>query len=75
MLVLGVLEVVLFDISPELLNAFGTAGFFLADDVSELSTELHGFGKSGSLRHVDSLVFRRFDKKSANNTIRLMHII
>merc|ERR1712025_156867 len=51
--VLGVLEVVLFDVSPELLNAFGTAGFFLADDVSELSTELHGFGKSGSLRHVD----------------------
>ena len=51
LLVLGVLEVVLLDVSPQLLDAFSAAGLLLADDVSELGAELHGFGKSGSLRH------------------------
>ena len=51
LLVLGILEVVLLDVSPQLLDAFSTAGLLLADDVSELRAELHGFGKSGSLRH------------------------
>ena len=51
--VLGVLEVVLLDVGPQLLDAFGAAGLFLANDVSEVRAELHGFGKSGSLRHFD----------------------
>jgi len=51
LLVLGVLEVVLLDVGPQLLDAFSAAGLLLADDVSELRAELHGFGKSGSLRH------------------------
>ena len=56
LLVLGILEVVLLDVSPELLDALGTAGLLLANDVGELSAELHGFGKSGSLRHVEFFV-------------------
>jgi len=59
--VLGVLQVVLLDVGPQLLDAFGAAGLLLANDVGELSAELHGFGKSGSLRHFDRFlrVFRR----------------
>ena len=53
LLVLGVLEVVLLQVGPQLLDAFGTAGFLLADDVSQFSGELHGFGESGSFRHGD----------------------
>jgi len=53
LLVFGILEVVLLDVSPELLDTLGTAGLLLANDVGELSAELHGFGKSGSLRHGD----------------------
>ena len=53
LLVLGVLEVVLLDVGPQLLDAFGTAGLLLANDVGQLGAELHGFGKSGSLRHFD----------------------
>ena len=33
LLVFRVLQVVLFDVGPELLDAFGTAGFLLANDV------------------------------------------
>ena len=51
--VFGILEVVLFQVSPKLFDAFGTAGFLLADDVSQFSGELHGFGESGSFRHGD----------------------
>jgi hypothetical protein len=53
LLVLGILKVVLLDVSPQLLDAFSAAGLFLADDVSELSAELHGLGESGSLGHFD----------------------
>ena len=53
LLVFGILEVVLFQVSPKLFDAFGTAGFLLADDVSQFSRELHGFGESGSFRHGD----------------------
>ena len=49
--VLGILEVVLFQVSPKLFDAFGTAGFLLADDVSQFSGELHGFGETGSFSH------------------------
>jgi len=55
LLVLGVLEVVLLDVGPQLFDAFSTAGFLLADDVSELSAELHGLGESGSQASVASL--------------------
>lgn len=51
--VFGVLEIVLLDVCPKLFNAFSAAGLFFADDVSELSAELHGFGESGSLRHFE----------------------
>ena len=53
LLVLRVLKVVFLDVGPQLLDAFGPAGFLLADDVSELRAELHGLGKSCSLRHFD----------------------
>jgi len=53
LLVLWVLEVVLLDVGPQLLDALGTGGLLLADDVSELVGELHGLGESGSLRHFD----------------------
>jgi len=55
LLVLGVLEVVLLDVGPQLLDALGPGSLLLADDVSELSGELHGLGESGSLRHVEFL--------------------
>ena len=53
LLVLGVLQIVLLEVSPKKLNAFGTAGLLLANDVGEVSAELHGLGKSGSLSHFD----------------------
>ena len=53
LLVLGVLEVVLLEVSPQKLDAFGTASLLLANDVGEVSAELHGLGKSGSLSHFD----------------------
>ena len=53
LLVLGVLEVVLLEVSPQKLDAFGTASLFLANDVGEVSAKLHGFGESGSFRHGD----------------------
>jgi len=53
LLVLGVLEVVLLDVSPQLLDALSAGSLLLADDVSELVGELHGLGESGSLRHFD----------------------
>ena len=53
LLVLGVLQVVLLDVGPQLLDAFGTAGLLLADDVSQLRAELHGLGENGFLGHVE----------------------
>jgi len=55
LLVLGVLEVVLLDVGPQLLDALSPGSLLLADDVSQLSGELHGLGESGSLRHVEFL--------------------
>jgi len=52
LLVLRVLELVLLDVSPQLLDALGTGSLLLADDVSELGGELHWLGESGSLGHV-----------------------
>jgi len=57
--VFGVLEIVLLDVGPQLLDAFGTAGLLLANDVGQLGAELHGFGKSGSFRH-DEKILRYF---------------
>ena len=53
LLVLRVLEVVLLEVSPQKLDAFGTASLLLANDVGEVSAELHGLGKSGSFSHFD----------------------
>ena len=51
LLVSGILEVVLLEVSPQFLDAFSTASLFLANDVGEVSAKLHGFGESGSFRH------------------------
>jgi len=53
LLVFRILKVVLLDVSPQLLDAFGAAGFLLANNVGELSAELHGLGESGSLGHFE----------------------
>ena len=52
LLVLGVLEIVLLEVGPQELDAFGAAGLLLANDVSEVGGELHGLGKSGSFGHL-----------------------
>ena len=57
LLVFRILEIVFLDVGPELFDAFGTAGFLLANNVSQVSAEFHGFGKSGSLRHVEVFCF------------------
>ena len=46
LLVLGVLQVVLLQVGPQLLDALGPGGFLLADDLGEVSGELHGPGQS-----------------------------
>jgi len=46
LLVLGVLKVVLLQVGPQLLDALGPGGFLLADDLGEVSGELHGLGQS-----------------------------
>ena len=46
LLVLGVLEIVLPEVGPDKLGAFGAAGLILANDISEVSRDLHGLGKS-----------------------------
>ena len=53
LLVVGGLEIVFLEVGPKFLDAFGTAGLFLADDVSQVGAELQRFGESGSLRHFD----------------------
>jgi len=80
LLVLGVLEVVLLDVGPQLLDALGPGSLLLADDVSELGGELHGLGESGSLRHVESwLVFgawskiERKDEPAIRNKVIVTH--
>merc|ERR1719414_71017 len=55
LLVLGVLEVVLLEVGPQELDAFGTAGLLLANDVGEVGAELHGLGESGSFGHFEVL--------------------
>ena len=80
LLVLRVLKVVLLDVSPQLLDALSPGGLLLADNVSELSGELHGLGESGSLRHVESwLVFgawskiERKDEPAIRNKVIVTH--
>ena len=48
LLVLGVLEIVLLEVGPNQLGAFGAAGLLLANDVSQVGRDLHGLGKSTS---------------------------
>ena len=45
LLVRGVLEVVLLEVGPNKLGAFGATGLLLANDVSEVGGDLHGPGK------------------------------
>ena len=52
LLVLGVLQIVFLQVSPQLLDAFGAAGLLLANNVGQVGAELHGFGKSGSFGHL-----------------------
>merc|ERR1712062_497944 len=64
LLVFRILEIVFLDVGTELFDAFSTSGFLLANNVSQLSAEFHGFGKSGSFRHVEFFVlFFVFQKK------------
>merc|ERR1719310_1333781 len=49
--VFGVLEIVLLDVCPKLFDTFSTASLFFANDIGEVSAELHGFGESGSFGH------------------------
>ena len=52
LLVLGILQVVLLQVGPELFHALGSGGLFLPDDVGEFGRELHGLGQSCSFsRH------------------------
>ena len=46
LLVRGVLKVVLLDVSPQLLDALGTAGLLFANDIGEFIAKLQGLGKS-----------------------------
>ena len=75
LLVLWVLEVVLLDVSPELLDALCAGSFLLAHDVSQLSAQLHGLGKSGSLRHLEEVWVLKFGfekngKNPANKNVK-----
>ena len=58
LLVLGILEVVLLKVSPQLFDALGAGGLLLADDVGELGAEAHGLGKTGSLGHFECCCVR-----------------
>ena len=55
LLVLRVLQVVLLDVGPELLDALGPGGLLLANNVGQLGAELHGLGQTGSLRHLEEV--------------------
>merc|ERR1719264_955973 len=46
LLVLGVLQVVLLDVGPQLLDALGAGRLLLPDDVGQLGAELHGLGET-----------------------------
>lgn len=41
--VFGVLEIVFFDVSPQLFDAFRSGSFFLSDDIGQFGGEFHGF--------------------------------
>jgi len=57
LLVLRVLEVVLLDVGPQLLDALGPGGLLLPDDFRQVGRQLHGLGEAGSLaRHVVGLL-------------------
>jgi len=48
LLVLRVLEVVLLEVGPQLLDALGAGGLLLSDDVGQVGGQLHGLGQAGS---------------------------
>jgi len=56
LLVLWVLQVVLLDVGPQLLDALGARRLLLPHDVGQLGAELHRLGQTGSLRHDESWV-------------------
>ena len=54
LLVLRVLEIVLLQVGPKLLNTLGSGGLLLANDFGQIGGELHGLGETGSFaRHVE----------------------
>jgi len=53
LLVLGVLKLVLLDISPQLLHAFTPSGLFLAHHVGQFGGQLVSLSQSGPLGHFD----------------------
>ena len=57
LLVLGVLQIVFLQVSPQLLDAFGAAGLLLANNVGQFGAELHGFGKSTSFGHLGKILW------------------
>ena len=57
LLVLGVLEVVLLQVGPQLLDAFGSGSFLLANNLGQVGGELHGLGQTGSFGHFEIRVF------------------
>ena len=48
LLVLRVLEVVLLEVGPQLLDALGPGSLLLADQVGQLGAELHGLGETAA---------------------------
>ena len=55
LLVLGILEIVLLEVSPQVLHALGAGSRLVAADISELSAEGHGLGESSSFGHFEAV--------------------
>ncbi len=68
LLVLRVLEVVLLDVGPQLLDALGPGRLLLADDGGELGAQLHGAGEAGSLGHGGGVEGRELRKRERRNS-------
>ncbi len=69
--VLWVLQVVLLDVGPELLDALGAGGLLLADDGGQLGAQLHGLGQAGSLGHLGGVGVGGVEDKIEEDVLRL----
>jgi len=54
LLVLGVLELVLLDVGPQLLDDLAPSGLRLADNVGQVLGQLVGLGQPRTLRHFEA---------------------